>query len=103
MTTLGRAVAQQISGDVPPIVRQDLDLDVPRSLDEPLQEQAFVAERGGREPARARERLAQPALVADCLHPDPAAAGDGLDHHPEAGRARGGDERLIALIVTAVA
>src|SRR2546430_13434440 len=103
MATLGRAVAQEIGEHVPAVIRHDLDLDMPRPLDESLEEQALVAERARREPTRARERLAQPALVANRLHPDPTAAGDGLDHHRKAGRARGGDERLVALVVTPVA
>src|SRR2546430_16021099 len=103
MATLGRAVAQEIGEHVPAVIRHDLDLDMPRPLDESLEEQALVAERARREPTRARERLAQPALAANPLHPDPTAAGDGLDHHRKAARARRGAERLLALALTPVA
>ena len=73
------------------LVGEDLDLDVARALDVPLQ--VHVA--GCRTPAcasAARRRAAAPsscALLVDDLHAAPAAAGRRLEDHREADRARG--------------
>src|SRR2546426_2546940 len=103
MPPVRRAVTQQVADDIPVVVRHDLDLDVPRALDQTLEEQTLVADRGGQKPPRARARVAQRALVPPRLHPDPAAPGDGLDHQRVAGGTRRRDERVVALVLAAVA
>ena len=66
-------------GHVPGTVAEDLDLDVPRGLDQPLQEDQAVAERGRRLPAGARHGVRQRRAVADDPHAAAAAAERGLD------------------------
>ena len=69
--------------------REDLHLDVARSLDQLLDEERPVAERGGRFARTAGERLGELAS-ADTTTADATAtaAGGGLEHHRVAERAR---------------
>ena len=60
-------------------VGQDLDLDVPRAVDEPLDEQRVVAEGGRRLPPGAGQRLgAGPPARATSRMPLPPPPAEGL-------------------------
>ena len=91
MTPLDGAFALEQVHDVAVIVGEHLDLDVPRPLDEALDVQRAVAERG-RSPraAPARCRAASPRSSRMRLHADAAAAGRRLEEHREADLARRG-------------
>ena len=81
---LQRALALAEVDDGAVRVGEHLHLDVPRALDEPLQQQRVVAERGGRHAAGRRERLGQLRRRAHDLHPLAAAARGRLDEQREA-------------------
>src|SRR5437868_5934549 len=102
MAALGRAVTLAERDDRAVRVGEELDLDVAWSLDGALEDQPLVAERAARGAARARERIAEARFSSDLLHPDPAAARRGLQHHRVAGPGRCGGECLVALIAAAV-
>ena len=84
-------------------VAQDLDLDVPRPLDVPLQEQAVVAERRRGLPARRRQRLGELARLADDAHPAPAAARARLDQQRVPDRGGRPQHGVVARVVAVVA
>src|SRR6266542_4112718 len=98
MAPLDRAVALAERVDPAVRVREHLHLNVPRPLDELLEQNTLVPERRHRDPPRLRQCVAQSDLVASALHPDATATRDGLDHHRVAHALRGGRERFIALI-----
>src|SRR5713101_9104388 len=102
MTPLRRAVAIPNGQNLAMVVGEHLHLNVPRTLQHVLEEQALVSERGGRDASRARERVTKLSLLANGLHPDAAASGDRLDHHRVADGARPEDEGFVALIVAAI-
>ena len=83
------AVALVQVHDLPRGVRQDLDLDVPRPQDGPLEEDRGVTERAVRLAHRCGEGLREARGVLDPAHAPPAASGDGLDEEREADRLRG--------------
>ena len=75
---LHRAVALAERDDRAVRVREQLDLDMPRPLDQPLEVDAIVAERGSRLAPRGLERRVELAGRADDPHASAAAAGSGL-------------------------
>ena len=85
---LHRAVAVVEVDDVAVGVGEDLHLDVAGPVDEPLDEQRAVAERGRRLAAAALERLGHVAGAVHGAHAAPAAAGRRLEHHRVADLAR---------------
>ena len=93
---LDRALAlAQVEG-VPVPVRKHLDLDVARLLDEPLDEEAVVAEARPRLAPRALEPLAAFGVVARDPHPLAPASGARLEHHRIADLA-GDANRLVRI------
>ena len=62
----------------PLAVEQDLDLDVAGALDEPLEDQSIVAERGDGFATSAGERVRQPLWFAHRAHPLAATTGRGF-------------------------
>ena len=86
VAALQRALALAEVDDGAVRVGEHLHLDVARALDEPLEQQRVVAERGGRDAARGRERLGQLGRRAHDLHALAAAARGGLDQQREARR-----------------
>ena len=79
MPALHRAVALEEVHDPAVIVGEHLHLDVSRFLDEPLDVERAVAERGGGFAPRRLDRLVDLAGVAHAAHPLAAAAGRRLD------------------------
>src|SRR5437763_8949238 len=79
MASLDRAftLAERAHGAVH--VGEQLDLDVPRPLEVPLEKDAIVAEPGTGLSARRRERGVELVVRADDAHPAAAAAGGRLD------------------------
>ena len=65
MPPLDRALALEQVDDVAVVVGEDLDLDVARPLDQPLDVQRAVAERGRRLAPRRLNRVVELARVAD--------------------------------------
>ncbi len=80
MAALDRAFALAEIDDRAVPVGQHLDLDMPRLLDEPLDEDAVVAEAGLRLAARQDKAFARLRFVMRDAHALAAAAGRGLDH-----------------------
>ena len=76
-------------------VGEHLHLDMPGPQHESLQEQRVVAERGGRLPPRADQRLAQPRRVFHQAHALAAAARRRLDQHRVADLVGRGDEFVV--------
>ena len=78
VTALDRAFALEQVHDVAVIVRENLDLDVPRPLDQPLDVERAVAERRGRLAPRRLDRLVDVAARRSTrrmpLPPPPADA-----------------------------
>ena len=94
MPALDRAPALAEVQRVPVPVREHLDLDVARFLDEPLDEDAVIAEARPHLAPRALEALAAFGVVAGDPHPLAAVSGARLEHHrivDLAGYALGGD------------
>src|SRR2546425_12445937 len=60
-------------------VREELDLDVPRALEVPLEVDAVVAERRGSLALGGRDGIVELLARADDAHPAPAAASRRLD------------------------
>ena len=79
--TLHRAVTLEEVDEVAVHIAEQLHLDVPRPLDELLDEHARAAEGGLALPLRAFERHSQLVLAADDPHAAAAAAVGRLDHH----------------------
>ncbi len=79
VAALDAALALAEVHERPVRVAQDLDLDVPRSLDEPLEEQPVVPERGRRLAPRGGDGLRELRRIADDAHPAPAPARARLD------------------------
>ncbi len=98
MTALGRALALEQVDQGPVPIAEDLDLDVPRTLDQPLDVERAIAERGGRFAAGLGQRRRQVVEAMDRLHPDATAAGRGLDQQRTADAGRRGDQGRIALV-----
>ena len=84
-------------------IEQDLDLDVPRPLDESLEDEPVVAECGRRFAPRSRELGRQPVEGADGSHAFPAATGCRLDQKGYPDPLRGGDQGLVGLVGVVVA
>src|SRR6185503_11440649 len=103
VAALDRAVALAEVNAVPVPIEEDLDLDVTRALDEPLQDQPLVAERALRLAAGSRELLAERGWGADRPHALAAAAGGRLDEDRKADPASSPDERGVVLRVAVVA
>ena len=84
-------------------VGEQLDLHVARPLDEPLEQEPVVAERGA--PPRAEPRPAPPAArrPPDDAHPPPAAAGARLDEQRVPDLGGRANEVLVCCHVTVVA
>ena len=74
MPALNRALALEEVHDVAVCVGQDLELDVARAVDQPLDVQGAVAKGRERFAPRLRDRGQQLRLAAHGLHPDAAAA-----------------------------
>src|SRR4029079_16601493 len=89
VAALDRAVAFAEVDPVSVAVAQHLELDVARTLDQPLQDEPVVAERRERLASRGRE-----AVLDRCRAPDNA--------HALAATARGGVERVRARAVRRV-
>ena len=92
---LQRALALAEVDDVAVVVREDLDLDVPRGQDEAFQEEGVVAEGAGRDPAGGDQGVCQVFGAFDDVHALPAAAGGGLDQQREADAGRGLDQLRV--------
>ena len=90
VAALHAAVALEEVDHVARRVGEDLHLDVPRVLDEALDEDGAVAERRGGLGPSPRERRLELARVSDDAHPAPSAAHRGLDDERVAGLAREG-------------
>src|SRR3954453_16786970 len=84
VAALDRAFALVQIDDVAVLIAEQLDLDVPRLLDELLDEHAVVAEAGEAFALYALEALAHVLLVPREAHALAAAAGRRLHHHREA-------------------
>ena len=84
MPALRRAFALEEVHDVAVRVGEDLDLDVPRPLDQPLDVERAVAERRLRLAPRCASASASSPRRAHRLHPDAAAARRRLDQRREA-------------------
>ena len=85
--SLGGAVALAQVNAVPVPVEQDLDLYVARTVEQPFQDQALVAEGAGRLATGGRQGIGQVGRVADDVHPLPAPAGRWLDQQRQPMRA----------------
>jgi hypothetical protein len=70
--TLDRALALEQVHDV--VIREHLEFDVTRAIDEPLDVKGSITEGRQRFPPRLRDRLAESGFIASGLHPDAAAA-----------------------------
>src|SRR5262249_7238631 len=81
---LDRALALAQRRDVTVRVAEELDLDVPRTLDVALGEHTVVAEGRLRLAPRRLERVVELLRRAHDSHPAPSAAGHGLDEQREA-------------------
>ena len=103
MAALDRAIALAERDDMPLLVAEHLHLDVPRAEDGALDQQAAVAEGGGRLRARRFQRGKQRLRLAHDAHAAAAAAGAGLHHHGIADLARRGGEARRTLVVALVA
>ena len=103
VASLDRAVAFAEVDAVAVAVEQDLDLDVPRALDQALEDQPIVAERARGLTAGGRQVGRQPIEVADRPHPLAAAAGGGLDQQRHADPLGGRGEGGVGLVRVVVA
>ena len=103
MAALDRAVALAEVDAVAVSVEQDLDLDVPRALDEALEDQPIVTERGVRLAPSGGDLARQSREVADGPHPLAATARGGLDQERYADPLGGGRERRVGLVRLVVA
>ena len=103
MSSLDAAVALAEMDSRAVRVEQDLDLDVARPLDESLQHESVIAERGDRLPARRGERIAECLPGPHDPHPLAAATGRRLDEERQSDRVRGRDERRVGLVGIVVA
>ena len=91
VTSLNRAVALAEGLDGTVAVGEELNLDVPRALDEALAEDTIVAERRQRLAAGRRERRLELVLLPDRAHAPAATSGGRLDDERQAdllGRSR---------------
>ena len=89
MPALQAALALAQVDDVAVLVGEDLDLDVPRPLHVPLQQQGVVAERGPCLPARRGDRRGQLRRRGHQPHALAAASGGRLDQQRVADLIRG--------------
>src|SRR5262245_2799206 len=80
------------------MVGEDLELDVPRLVDETFYVERAVTESGRRFPPRLRDGGREWLLVADGLHPDAAATFRWLQQHRKADPPRCGSNGRIGLI-----
>ena len=103
MAALGRAVALAEVDAGPVGVEQDLDLDVPRALDEAFEDQAVVVECREGLPAGAREGVVESRRLADRPHALAATARGRLDEQRVADPLRGTAERGVGLVGAVVA
>src|SRR5262249_55757406 len=103
MTALERAVALAEMDAGATAVEEDLDLDVPRPLEESLEDQTVVSEGCQGFASRGRERGHEGRGVADDMHALAATTGGGLDEDREADRAGRFGEGLVGLVVAVVA
>ena len=97
VAALDRAFALVEVDDIAVLVAQHLDLDVARLVDELLDEDAIIAERGDRLGARAVKAFLGFACVEGDAQALAAAAGRGLDHHRIADRV-GDLHRLLRIL-----
>ena len=84
MTPLDAALPLTQRSDAAAVVRQNLDLDVPRPLEVLLDVDAAVAEGLQGLAPRGLERPLDVGVIADETHPLPAPAGDRFQHHGKA-------------------
>ena len=96
---LHRALALEQMHDVSVMVGENLHLDVARPLDEPLDVERAVAERGHRLAPRALHRVRDVARVDDTPHALAAAAGRRLDQRGQADAIDRPAHAVIGLIV----
>src|SRR3954453_9353192 len=95
--TLSEVDAGAIGGE------KDLDLDVTRALDEPLEDEPVITERGRRLAPGSGERIEKTVCFADGSHALATAAGRRLDEGRIADLRRCGSRVLVSLVVTVVA
>ena len=86
---LNRTLALEEVDDVAVVIGEDLELDVARLLDEPLDIQRAVAEGGRRFAPGLRDRARKRRRVANHLHPDSSAAFRWLQQQGEPDASRG--------------
>ena len=98
MPALNRALALEQVHGVAVGIGEDLDLDVPRLFDQPLDVERAVAERRLGFAPRRRERVRRSAAAADRLHADAAAARRRLDQPGKPTRSAARPQRLVGLI-----
>ena len=100
---LDRAIALAEMDAIAVSIEQDLDLDVPRPLDEALEDEPVVAECGRRFAPGSRQLGRQPVEGADGAHALPAATGRRLDQKRNPDPLRGGDQGVVGLVGVVVA
>ena len=98
MTALYRAFALEEMNDVAMIVREHLEFDMPRPIDEPLHVQRAIAERGRRLASRLLDARRKRPFLANGLHPDAAATGRRLEENGEADVEGGRGDGLVRLV-----
>jgi hypothetical protein len=98
MTTLDRAFAFEQVHDAAVVIRQDLDFDMPRPVDEALDVQRAVSERRGRFATGLFDAGAERLLVSNRFHPDAAAARRRLQKNWESDAARRRCDRRRGLV-----
>ena len=95
---LNRTLALEEVDDVAVVIGEDLELDVARFIDQPLDIQRAVAEGGRRFTPGLRDRALKRRRVANHLHPDSSAAFRGLQEEGEPDASRGCHDGGIRLI-----
>ena len=103
MTSLDRAVPLAEVDAVPMRVEEELDFDVARALDETLQDQAVVTERGGRLAPSGRQRGREVVHRSNRAHALATAARRRLHEQRDADDLGGGGEGCVALVCPVIA
>ncbi|KZE94510.1 hypothetical protein AVP42_00993 [Agromyces sp. NDB4Y10] len=98
VSALERALALAEVDDVAVRVGEDLHLDVARGVDEALEQQGVVAERGARDAAGRGQGVLELGLVAGDLHALAAAARGRLDEQWEPDERRGVEELVVGRV-----